>query len=264
MPDDLDALLAAYALDAVSDDERAVVEAALAEDPALRARVRDHRAAAAALAASVEPVDPSPGLRSSVMGRLDEVEQVSAEPIARDEQVGASGERMPQAEAPAAPGPGPAERAAHAAWFRRPAPILAAVAASLVLIAGAVVGLNWFGPAGWGAQRDVQAIASASDANETTAASADGGDVTLVWSEDLARAAVRTSDLPAVGADSTYELWYIDDSGAVSAGTFDPEDGAAFVVLDGALRPGVLVGITVEPAGGSEAPTTEPIVVFET
>ena len=68
-----------------------------------------------------------------------------------------------------------------------------------------------------------------------------------------------------MGADSTYELWYIDDSGATPAGTFDPaRDGDAFVVLDGEFAPGLVVGITVEPAGGSPAPTTEPIAVFET
>ena len=49
-----------------------------------------------------------------------------------------------------------------------------------------------------------------------------------------------------------------------AAGLFDPDDGAAYVVLDGEFRPGLLVGITVEPAVGSAAPTSDPIVAIET
>ncbi|RXZ43508.1 anti-sigma factor, partial [Agromyces binzhouensis] len=136
--------------------------------------------------------------------------------------------------------------------------------AAVLVIAGAVVGVNWPGPAGWGAQRSVQAIAEAPDAESVTVASADGGEVTIVWSEELGRSAVRASDLPEVGSASTYELWYIDEGGARPAGTFDPDAGEAFVVLEGDFTPGVVVGMTVEPAGGSEAPTTDPIVVVET
>ena len=69
---------------------------------------------------------------------------------------------------------------------------------------------------------------------------------------------------PEPGDDRVYQLWYIDADGATSAGTFAPASGDAYVVLDGAFEPGLVVGITVEPEGGSEAPTTEPIVVFET
>ncbi|GAA1060263.1 anti-sigma factor [Agromyces bracchium] len=287
-PDDLDALLAAYALDAVTDEERALVEARLAESPELRAELVAHREAAAALADAAAPVEPPPAMKASIFDRLDEVPQVPQVPAGSDEsaapvgpapQARASGDApdaMP-AQAPAAvpasaagqgdPGTsvaGPAERAARRRWFQRPVALVAAAAAAVLVIAGAVVGVNWPGPAGWGAQRAVEAIAAAPDAESVTVASTDGGEVTIVWSAELGRSAVRTSDLPDVGADSTYELWYIDDAGARPAGTFDPEDGAAYVVLEGEFSSGVVVGMTIEPAGGSEAPTTDPIVVVET
>jgi hypothetical protein len=167
-----------------------------------------------------------------------------------------------------APGAGPAERAARRRWFQSPAALIASAAAAVLLVAGAIVGLNWGGSAGWGAQREVQAIATAPDAQTATVDAAGGGEITLVWSEQLGRSAIRADGLPELGSDETYELWYIDASGeqlaATPAGLFEPSDGAAYVVLDGEFRPGLLVGVTVEPAGGSEAPTTDPIVAFET
>lgn len=297
-----DELLAAYALDAVTDEERAIVERHLAESPEARAEVDAYREAAVRLADEAPPVAPPPSLRASILDRLDDAPQVGSasrgegRAASTDAAVPASHETVGEAasapvesllpppatplapigpapvatpaEAMAPVGAGPAERAARRRWFQRPGAILASAAAAVLLIAGAVVGLNWTGAAGWGAQREVQAIASADDAQTATAEVAGGGEVTLVWSEELGRSAILAEGLPAVGDDETYELWYIEVSGdelaATPAGLFDPDDGAAYVVLDGDFRPGVLVGITVEPAGGSDAPTSEPIVAIET
>lgn len=52
--------------------------------------------------------------------------------------------------------------------------------------------------------------------------------------------------------------------GAHSAGLFDGRGTSTAFLLDGELAAGVAVGVTVEPAGGSEAPTTEPILVVQT
>ena len=61
-----------------------------------------------------------------------------------------------------------------------------------------------------------------------------------------------------------YELWYIGESGARPAGTFSvSESGATWRVLDGDMVAGDMVGVTVEPRGGSEQPTTDPIVAIE-
>ncbi|MGR0220991.1 anti-sigma factor [Agromyces sp. ZXT2-6] len=296
-PDDL---LAAYALDAVTDEERAIVERHLAESPEARAEVDAYREAAVGLAGEAPPVAPPPSLRASILDRLDDAPQVGAPSGAVDAVTDAAAPAphvavgdvastpveallpppaMPlapigpapvatPAEAMAPVGAGPAERAARRRWFQRPGAILASAAAAVLLIAGAVVGLNWAGTAGWGAQRDVQAVASADDAQTATVEAAGGGEVTVVWSEQLGRSAILAEGLPDVGADETYELWYIDASGdelaATPAGLFDPDGGAAYVVLDGEFEPGLLIGITVEPAGGSEAPTSAPIVAVET
>ena len=159
---------------------------------------------------------------------------------------------------------GRAESAARRRWFQRPGAIIGAAAAAVVLIAGAIIGIGWAGPNGWGAQREMAAIAEAPDAQSQTLEVEGGGEVTLVSSADQGRSGVVVEGLPELGADQTYELWYIDDAGADSAGTFDVSGSETWRVLDGSFTPGVAVGITVEPAGGSPQPTTEPIVVIAT
>jgi len=52
--------------------------------------------------------------------------------------------------------------------------------------------------------------------------------------------------------------------GAVSAGTFDSSGtGTVWRVLDGSITVGDLIGVTVEPKGGSTQPTTDPIVAIQ-
>ena len=281
-PDSLEAfhgLAAAHALDAVDADERAAYDRALDASPELRDESDRYAEAAARLAALAEPVDPPPALRERLMAQLDGVPQQQATDAPTPARTIDAPLPSPAAPAPAppvrdtagpapapapAPTPGPAERAAQRRWFQRPGALLAGAAAVILLIAGPVVGVNWPGPNGWGAQREMSAIASAPDVQSATHDVAGGGEVTLFWSADEGRSAVVVEGLPDVGADATYELWYLDESGAASAGTFDVKGGETWRVLDGQFAPGLAVGVTVEPAGGSPEPTTEPIVVIET
>jgi anti-sigma-K factor RskA len=63
----------------------------------------------------------------------------------------------------------------------------------------------------------------------------------------------------------TYELWYIGTDGAKPAGTFDVDGSATqSVVLAGKMSAGDSIGVTIEPAGGSKKPTTDPIAVVTT
>ncbi|HEY9323759.1 MAG TPA: anti-sigma factor [Agromyces sp.] len=265
-PDEFDVLrdaVAAYALDAVDADERAAVERALAGDAELRGDADGFAETAALLASATEAVEPPPGLKSRLMAQLDGLPQQS--PDASAPAVPAATPAAPAPAAPQAPRePGPAEHAARRRWFQRPGAIIAAAAASVVLIAGAIVGIGWAGPNGWGAQREMAAIAEAPDVESSTHEIEGGGAVTLYWSAEQGRSGVVVEGLPDVGDTSTYELWYIDDAGAQSAGTFDVADGETWRVLEGDFAPGVAVGVTVEPAGGSPQPTTEPIVVIPT
>ena len=61
--------------------------------------------------------------------------------------------------------------------------------------------------------------------------------------------------LATVGADETYELWLIDDEAPIPAGLFVPAEGLASVPVEGDLGAAVAIAVTIEPEGGSDAPT---------
>lgn len=267
---DLHELAAAYALGALDDVDRVRFERALATSPALQAEVDAFRGAAANLGGAVTPVAPPADLKDRLFARLDDApqertapERSSTVPPAHP-HAPAPVERETFADEAVTPG-GPVDELAARRARRRVAIALSSAAAVVLITAGVVFGLNWPGPNGWGAQRELTQLSQAADAQTQTIEAAGGGEVTLVWSEEQGRSAVRTQDLPDVGDDRTYELWYIDESGATSAGTFDASgEGGAWRILEGEFAPGVVVGITVEPAGGSEQPTTEPIAAITT
>ena len=66
--------------------------------------------------------------------------------------------------------------------------------------------------------------------------------------------------LPELSEDQTYQAWLIKPDGyRVSAGTFQPQEGVSYTTQPIYARQDVSdfvgVGVTVEPAGGSEQPT---------
>ena len=68
--------------------------------------------------------------------------------------------------------------------------------------------------------------------------------------------------LPAAGDGRTWQAWTLADGQPVSAGLMTPDADGLAVLADVARTPGTsVVALTVEPAGGSEAPTTQPVVV---
>ena len=90
-----------------------------------------------------------------------------------------------------------------------------------------------------------------------------GGKVTLVWSLTQRKSAVIATGLKVLPSDKTYELWYISAAGKpTSAGLFESNGKNTLQVLSGQMSRGDTVGVTVEPAGGSKAPTTKPVVAI--
>jgi anti-sigma-K factor RskA len=72
------------------------------------------------------------------------------------------------------------------------------------------------------------------------------------------------SNLPAAGEGKTYEMWVIPKGGAPRpAGLFQSAGTRAVHILNGPLDTSVLsaIAVTLEPAAGSSAPTTTPIIV---
>jgi anti-sigma-K factor RskA len=238
--DDLHQLAAAYALDAIDADERLAFESHLATCAECRRDITDFAATASALASATPAVPPAP-LKASVMAKIAKTPQqlpdaprvvagvgdTTVSSIALDDDL--------------------AERRR-----RRLAPVnLLAVAAAFVLIVVGFVAVSALRDRG----ADVDDVVAAPDAVVTALDGTDGS-FRIVWSAELGRAAVFGNDLPDPGADSVYELWAIEGDVPVPSGLFVPVDGTVREVTEVDGSPAAW-GVTIEPDGGSDAPTTE-------
>jgi anti-sigma-K factor RskA len=68
------------------------------------------------------------------------------------------------------------------------------------------------------------------------------------------------SGLQRAPDEHTYQLWLIENDEPASAGVFDVRAGAVTLEIDDSLEGVDDVAVTVEPAGGSVAPTSDPII----
>ncbi|WP_296194101.1 anti-sigma factor [uncultured Microbacterium sp.] len=276
---------AAYALGALSPDERANFERALATHPEWQSIVDEDVDASSSLAFVAGEVAPPAALRSSILASIAEVPQegagvgradvdARAEASVADRSVPEAS--VPESSVPEASGPQPvlpADAAPEAATAvparapRRGSRTWFALAACIALIVAVAIGT----PAVIAAlnpptqQTALAHIQSQPDAQSASADVAGGGTLTVHWSPALGQAVAVPEGLGALSSDQTYELWLVRDGGAIPAGTFT-EAGADGAVVDGALRPGDVVAVTVEQAGGSPTgqPTTTPIVAVPT
>ncbi|MGV3711562.1 anti-sigma factor [Pseudolysinimonas sp.] len=227
--DDITTRAASYAVGALTAAERREVESDARRDRRLAAEVREFTETAAMLGLATEPVAPSSNLRASILDAIAETPQES--------------------------------RVVRGPWLARPAAALLGAAAAVVLaIGGTAVAIQLTRE-----PSPVEQIVAAADYERAVGAVDGGGTVTAVWSASLERAAIMVDGLDELPSSSVYQAWLIDDQGrADPAGTFSASDSTQSIALTGLMSAGDAIGITVEPTGGSEAPTTTPIVVIPT
>jgi anti-sigma-K factor RskA len=254
-------LSGAYALDAVTAEERSAVEAHLGESEEMRNEVTGMIEAASLLGRAVEPVEPSAELKTSIMALVASTPQLPqlAAPVGTLQQPG----NVITDSTAAATGP-VTNRQAPLRWLRQRAVVLTAAAASLALVVGGIAIANTFSDdrAQIAQANELVAINAASDFAQATVEVAGGGSAKLVWSVSVGRSALIANDLSFLPSEETYQLWYIDSAGARSAGTFAASrTSTTWRVLEGVFNEGDTVGMTVEPHGGSLQPTTDPILV---
>nr|WP_193570902.1 anti-sigma factor [Diaminobutyricibacter tongyongensis] len=220
----------------------------------------DFAEVATELALAVEPVEPPTSLKAGIMAQLGSTRQVTADANREAEAEAPDAQQAPDAV-------GSAQTRARSRWFTRPvAIVLAAAAAILLFVGGVFVGSALSGHNSFEAQQaaSLAQINAAPDVQHATSAVAGGGKATLVWSGEIGKSALVTTGLPELPSDKTYELWYMRGDQAIPAGTMVPSgSGATWRVLDGTMSAGDAVGVTVEPKGGSEKPTTQPIVAIQ-
>ncbi|MCS4275451.1 anti-sigma-K factor RskA [Mycetocola sp. BIGb0189] len=300
-PEERESLAAGFALDALDAEETRVAQALLNSDPAFAAEVASFDSVTDGLAALVAPAVPSAALRGSILDAIQALPQQgaqgteatvgsaapSAAPSATPTVASpASAAAVPSADtavsgtassvsadsvAPVVPPTRSVESTpvtrARGSRLRGIRLLTGVLAAVLLVVAGVGLGRSVFAPTVTPEASDhtLTSLLASADLQRSSTPVTGGGTATVVWSPDHARAAIATSDLPELGKDRVLELWLIDGSGARAAGTFTPGDsGVTWTLLDGTLKPGDSVGMTVEPKGGSKAPTTDPILVVGT
>jgi anti-sigma-K factor RskA len=242
----------AYSLGALSAEEAAEFEGALRESAELRHEVDGFTETAAQLALAVPPVPPSPGLKASILAAIEGT-QSEAAPAPESERTAR--------EADLADG-------RHVARARRPSTArsrallaLAAAAAAVLLFAGGALagGLITSVSAERTADR-FAALNAAPDVVRTITPLPDGGSIAFVGSAELGMSAVvlHEAELPK---GSTFQAWYVEESGPESAGVVQPAS-SGYTMLEGRYE-GERVAMTIEPEGGSDEPTTEPMVLTD-
>jgi hypothetical protein len=88
----------------------------------------------------------------------------------------------------------------------------------------------------------------------------------VLWQADMQSALLRVENLPTTSANEEYQLWLIGDESPVGVGTFRVNpDGTGVLKFesDTPITAFTAFGITLEPAGGSPAPTTSPMLIGE-
>lgn len=220
MTTDPHTLVGPYVVDALGPDEQAAFEEHLRGCPECRAEVDDLRAAAARLGGAVAS-SPPPDLRDRVLADAARTRQ-------------------------AAPGPRP-QPVPRRRW-----PALVAAAAVLVLLA-ALGGLALQADRRADRADDLVAIVADPGAR-SVALDGDEGTMRLVVSPAHDTSVLLAEGLPAPPGGKTYALWFDRDGRMVPVGLFAPDgDGQVRQRVDG-VPPGV-VGVTIEPEGGSDRPT---------
>jgi anti-sigma-K factor RskA len=143
---------------------------------------------------------------------------------------------------------------------------LVAAAAVIALIFGGGIAVNAViqGQQASATAAQLTRIQSAADSQRSTVVVSTGGTATLIWSASLKRSALMVHGIDVLPGGRTYELWYIGKNGATAAGTFEANGSVQSILLAGDLKPGDTVGVTIEPSGGSDQPTTTPIAMVAT
>jgi anti-sigma-K factor RskA len=226
---DIHALSGAYAVNALDDVERAAFERHLADCEVCAAEVAGLREAAATMTHAVS-VSPPPALRDRLMAQV------------------ATTRVLPPVTQPTRARP-------------RRSFLVAAAAAAVIAVGGGVVATQpWTDDNG--RMTASEQVLTAGDAHRVSGPVQGGGRVTVVRSDKLHEAVLLADGVPPAPSGRVYQVWFQNSEGRmVSAGLMPA--GKDSMLLAGDPGTAQAVGITVEPRGGSESPTTTPVALVE-
>jgi anti-sigma-K factor RskA len=239
-----------YALDAVSDDERAMIDDYVKDAPEGAEFFQRVREARETLAVSFTAQDEPPaGLFGNIMERITQeaTAPAAAEPAA-----------------PAAVSPAVDDLAAARAKREERQRAGGARRWIVGVAAAAVIGLGGIGVGAYvSAQNDpVNQVLQAQDVQKQSAPVPGGGTAMISASSAKDSFVVLMDGVAPAPEGKVYQLWTLpkDGSAPVPQGTMDAQTLSKPAVVKG-LSSASSVAITVEPAGGSQAPTSAPVLV---
>jgi anti-sigma-K factor RskA len=70
-------------------------------------------------------------------------------------------------------------------------------------------------------------------------------------------------DMPSVPEDRTCQIWVISNDVPKPSGLFQPDGNGTATPITNSIRKADVIAVTVEPAGGSEQPTSDPVLLAE-
>ena len=278
MNPDTHALAGAYAVNAVTDGERVSFELHLEQCADCRAEVAELRAAAGMLATSVE-LAPPVALRASVLSAISQTRQLSPLTGAAS---GPEAELAPQSSTDPDPEPvaaAPVEQDTHtpdaalpvvqeapvadelaARRQRRLRPWLAAAVAAAIVTIGGVAWQPW--DDGTPTLTATEQVLRSSDAQRLEQPMG-SSEIAIVRSPSKKQAVFVADAMPAAPSGKAYQLWLdMPGQGMVSAGLIPTAGSTVAVLLHGDATTATAAGITLEPEGGSQKPTTTPVALF--
>ncbi|MEU6079198.1 anti-sigma factor [Streptomyces sp. NPDC047108] len=245
---DLHTLTGAYAVHALSVDEREAFERHVGSCDPCAQEVRELSATADRLALAVARV-AAPELRARVLRRITTVRQ----------------------EAPDVPVRSRRGRLGRFASWSLPH---LALAASLVVAAVGGVAL-WQNQEARDARHEVQQVRARTDAVSRVLSAPDavsrpaglggGARGTVVVSRGEDKAVFVAHGMRRLSGGKVYQLWFDDGGRMRSAGLMDASrgatDAALMELMEGKVGRASGMGVTVEPAGGSDRPTSRPLAL---
>jgi anti-sigma-K factor RskA len=237
----LHTLAGAYALDAVTEPERAAFTRHLADCGACQQEIREFREATALLAVASR-AEPRPELKGNSMRAIGRTSQLA--PLIRE------GRQLRS---------------------RRPAllPRVALAAAAFLIAVGGVVGIVMHDQMqqlnlSQRQSRMIAQVLTAPDRTMLTAKISTGGQATVVLSARRRALVFTAHGLHSLPVTESYELWLMGPRGDRPAGMLAVQGGMAGPAVVSGLAAGDMLGVTVEPASGSAAPTSVPVVMIAT
>lgn len=242
--DEFRPLVAAYALGEQSPN--AELAAHLEQCPNCRRDLAEYTRVGTVLAYDAPVAEPSPELRARIVAAVEQQSRPATRPQLAPQPV--------------------AERRRWFSW-----PMFGAVAGAAALLAllfwnvglqQQLAGLNRqveASRAGW-----QSTIAILNHPQVQAFALAGPGASGQLWiAPGQEKACLVVQGLPALDDDHVYQVWLAHDGTAESGGTFDVHGNGGWVLVQGDEPPAAYsaVTVTVEPEGGSQAPSGPPVLI---